>query len=75
VDAVRNDLEDIILDADLLEAVLSTNDPTGKGQRDRIQARGTPAQHMGNPRFRKLSERLEKLKPSMKPGSFTASPS
>jgi type I restriction enzyme R subunit len=41
VDAVRDDLDTLVLDADLLEAVLSNPDPE-EGQGDRDQAQ-TPA--------------------------------
>ena len=43
VDAVRDDLDTLVLDADLLEAVLSNPDPN-EGQGDRDQGRAAPAQ-------------------------------
>jgi type I restriction enzyme R subunit len=70
VDAVRNDLDEIILDADLLEAVLSTNDPNGKAKEIEFKLADRLRQHMGNPRFRKLSERLEKLKQQHEAGQL-----
>ncbi len=39
VEAVRDDLDEIVLDADLLEAMLSTPDPEQESQRDRAQDR------------------------------------
>jgi type I restriction enzyme R subunit len=70
VDAVRNDLAEIVLDADLLEAVLNTADPEGKAKEIQIKIADTLRQHMSNPRFRKLSERLEKLKEQHEAGQL-----
>ncbi|MBN1811905.1 MAG: type I restriction endonuclease subunit R, partial [Anaerolineae bacterium] len=62
VEAVRDDLDEIVLDADLLEAVLGTPDPGKKAKEIEIQVARRLRQHMGDPRFRALSERLEALK-------------
>lgn len=70
VDAVRDDLDEIVLDADLLEAVLSTKNPEGKAKEISLKITDRLRQHMGNPRFRKLSERLEKLKEQHEAGQL-----
>jgi len=70
VDAIRNDLAEIVLDADLLEAVLNTTDPEGKAREIKIKLADALRLHMGNPRFRKLSERLEKLKEQHEAGQL-----
>lgn len=62
VDAVRDDLEEIVLDADMLEAVLNTSDPDAKSREIEFKLTQRLRKHMGNPRYRKLSERLEALK-------------
>jgi type I restriction enzyme R subunit len=62
VEAVRDDLEEIVLDAELLEAVLGTPDPETKAKEIQIKVAARLRKHMGNPRYRKLSERLEALK-------------
>ncbi|MFN8468811.1 MAG: HsdR family type I site-specific deoxyribonuclease [Caldilineaceae bacterium] len=62
VEAVRDDLEDIVLDADLTEALLTAPDPDKKAREVEIKVVARLRQHMGNPRFRALSERLESLK-------------
>lgn len=62
VEAVRDDLEAIVLDAELLDAVLNTPDPRRKAQEIQIKVAARLRKHMGNPRFRALSERLEALK-------------
>ena len=62
VDAVRDDLETVILDAEVLDAILHTPDPSRKAQELQIKVAARLRKHMGNPRFRALSERLEALK-------------
>ena len=62
VEAVRDDLEDIVLDADLIEALLDAPDPGKKAREVEIKVVARLRRHMGNPRFRALSERLESLK-------------
>ncbi len=60
--AVRDDLDEIVLDADLLEAVLGTPDPDKKATEIEFKLAQRLRRHMGNPRYRALSERLEALK-------------
>jgi type I restriction enzyme R subunit len=72
VDAVRDDLDKIILDAELLEAVLGTPDPNKKSKEIEIKISKRLRQHQGNPAYKKLSERLEALRIAMNRGSFTA---
>ena len=62
VDAVRDDLDTLILDADLLEAVLGNADPDKKAKEISIKLAGRLRKHAGNPKFKALSERLEDLK-------------
>ncbi|WP_413174493.1 type I restriction endonuclease subunit R [Anabaena azotica] len=62
VEAVRDDLEQIILDAELLEVVLNSSDPRKKAKEIEIKVATRLRQHINNPQFRALSERLEALK-------------
>jgi hypothetical protein len=62
VDAVRDDLDKIVLDAELLEAVLGTPDPKKKSRELEIKISKRLRQHQGNPAYKTLSERLEALK-------------
>ncbi|MHC4089796.1 MAG: type I restriction endonuclease subunit R [Planctomycetota bacterium] len=62
VDAVRDDLETLVLDADLLEAVLGTPDPNKKAKEIEIKVARRLRKHLHDPRFRALGERLEELK-------------
>ncbi len=62
VDAIHDDLEKIVLDAELIEAVLGTPDPNTKAKEIQIKIARRLRGHMDNPRFKALSERLESLK-------------
>jgi type I restriction enzyme R subunit len=62
VDAVRDDLDKIVLDAELLEAVLGTPDPGKKAKEIEIKIAKRLRQHRENSAYKALSERLEALK-------------
>lgn len=62
VDTVRDDLDTLILDAELLEAVLGSPDPDAKAKEIEIKVARRLRKHIGNPSFRELSDRLESLK-------------
>jgi type I restriction enzyme R subunit len=61
VEAVRDDLDTLVLDADLLAAVISA-DPTKKAKEIEIKLTARLRKHMGSPIYKSLSERLEALK-------------
>ena len=62
VDAVRDDLDTLVLDAELLEAVLGNPDPEKKAKEISVKLAGRLRKHAGNPKFKALGERLEDLK-------------
>ena len=72
VDAVRDDLETLILDADLLEAVLGASDPKKKAKEIEIKISRWLRKHLHDPRFKKLGERLEDLKKRHEQGLLTS---
>mgnify|MGYP001422028455 FL=1 len=67
VDTVRDDLDTLILDADLLEAVLSNPDPK-KAKEIEIKVARRLRKHLGNPKFKALSERLDALRDRFESG-------
>ena len=71
VDAVRDDLETLVLDADLLEAVLSNPDPK-KAKEIEIKLKRRLRGHAGNPKFKQLSERLDALKDRFESGQINS---
>jgi type I restriction enzyme R subunit len=72
VDAVRDDLETLVLDADLLEAVLGTPDPGKKAKEIEIKVSRWLRKRLHDPRFKDLGERLEALKERHEQGLLTS---
>jgi type I restriction enzyme R subunit len=62
VDAVRDDLDTLVLDADLLEAVLGNPNPLKKAKEISIKLTARLRKHSGSPKYKALAERLEDLK-------------
>jgi type I restriction enzyme R subunit len=62
VDTIRDDLETLVLDADLLEAVLGTPDPDKKAKEIEIKVSRRLRNREHDPRFKELGQRLEELK-------------
>ena len=60
--AVRDDLETLVLDADVLDAVLGAPDPDKKSKEIEIKVANRLRRHLHDPRFRALGERLEELR-------------
>jgi type I restriction enzyme, R subunit len=62
VEAFRDDLETLVMDADLLEAVLGVPDPGKKSKEIEVKIAHRLSNNLHEPRFRELGERLEDLK-------------
>lgn len=62
VEAIHDDLETLVVDADLLEAILGTPDPKKKSKEIQIKVARRLRKHQHDPRFKALAERLEDLK-------------
>lgn len=72
VDAVQDDLETLVLDAELLEAVLGVPDPKKKAKEIEIKVTRRLRKHIYDPRFKALAERLEDLKRRHEQGLLTS---
>ena len=72
VDAVRDDLDTLVLDADLLEAALGGPDPGKKGKEIEIKISRWLRKRGNDPRFKELGERLEALKERHEQGLLTS---
>jgi len=59
---VRDDLETLVMDADILEDLLKTNDPKKKSKEIEIKIIKRLRKHENDPKFVELGERLEKLR-------------
>ena len=62
VDAIHDDLETLVVDADLLDVVMGSPSPTKKAKEIELKLTARLRKHAGSPKFRALSERLESLK-------------
>ncbi len=62
VESVRDDVETLVLDAQVLEDILKDADPAKSGREIEIKLIARLRKHLGNPKFTALGERLEKIK-------------
>jgi type I restriction enzyme R subunit len=72
VDTVRDDLETLVLDANLLEQVLEGQDPDHKAKEVEIRVSRRLRKRMYDPRFKALGERLEELKQKHEQGLLSS---
>ena len=72
VEAIRDDLDTLVLDTDLLEKILHDADADRKGREIEIHLMARLRKHLGNPAFVALGERLERIKERHEQG-FTTS--
>ena len=72
VDAVHDDLDTLVIDADLLEAILGAPDPKKKSKEIEIKVARRLRKHLHDPRFKALAERLEELKNRHEQGLLTS---
>ncbi|HRJ72113.1 MAG TPA: type I restriction endonuclease subunit R [Terrimicrobiaceae bacterium] len=62
VEAVRDDIETLVLDADVLDGILKEANPSKKAKEIEIKLIARLRRHLGNPKFTELGERLEKVR-------------
>ena len=62
VEAVRNDIDTLVLDADVLDSILNDANPAKKATEVEIKLVARLRKHAGNPKFTELGERLEKIR-------------
>ena len=62
LESVRDDVETLVLDAQVLEEILADADPAKRGREIEIRLIARLKKHLGNPQFTALGERLEKVK-------------
>jgi len=62
VETVRDDLEALVLDAEVLDSILQSTEPGKKAKLIEIQLIARLRKHAGNPKFKELGERLEKIR-------------
>jgi len=62
VEAVRDDLEALVLDAEVLDNILKDMEPGKQARKIEIQLIARLRKHGNNPKFKQLGERLEKIR-------------
>ena len=62
LETVRDDLDTLVMDAEVLEGLLDAKDPKKKSKEIEIKIIARLRKHKDNPKFVALGERLEKLK-------------
>ncbi len=62
LETVRDDLETLVMDAEVLQGILDAKDPRQKSKEVEIKLIARLRKHAGNPVFMALGERLEHLK-------------
>ena len=61
-EAVRDDIEALVLDADVLDSNFKDANPEKKARDVEIKLIARLRKHTGNPKFKELGERLEKIR-------------
>lgn len=72
VEAVRDDIEALILDADVLDSILKDTNPGKKAREVEIKLIARLRKHAGNPKFKELGERLEKIREKHEQGLLSS---
>ena len=72
VESVRDDIETLVLDAQVLSDILKDADPAKKGREIEIMLVARLRKHLGHPKFVALGERLEKVKERHEQGFLTS---
>lgn len=62
VEAVRDDIDALVLDAEVLDSILKDANPDKKGREVEIRLVARLRKHAGNPKFKELGERLEQIR-------------
>jgi type I restriction enzyme R subunit len=62
VEAVRDDIDALVLDAEVLDSILKDENPEKKAREVEIKLIARLRKHAGNPKFKELGERLEKIR-------------
>ncbi len=72
VESVRDDVETLVMDAQVIEDFLKNNDPAKRGKEIEIKLIARLRKHFGNPKFTELGERLERIKDRHEQGLLTS---
>ncbi|OPY30844.1 MAG: hypothetical protein A4E32_02169 [Methanomassiliicoccales archaeon PtaU1.Bin124] len=72
LDSVRDDVETLVLDAQMLEEILNDKNPGERARKVEIILVARLYKHVGNPKFTELGKRLEQIKERHEKGLLTS---
>lgn len=72
VESVRDDVETLVMDAQVLEEIFKDTEPGKKAREIEIKLIARLHKHLGDPKFTALGERLEKIKERHEQGFLTS---
>ena len=72
VESLRDDVETLVMDAQVLEDILKDADPVKRGKEIEIKLIARLRKHLGNHKFTELGERLEKIRERHEQGFLTS---
>ena len=72
LESVRDDVETLVLDVQVLQEILADKEPEKRGKEIEIKLVARLRRHLGNPKFTALGERLEKIKERHEQGFLTS---
>lgn len=72
VESVRDDVDTLVMDAQVLEEILKNTEPEKAARQIEIKIVTRLRKHAGNPKFTALGERLEKIKERHEQGFLTS---
>ena len=72
LESVRDDVETLVLDAEVLQEILGDKEPGKRAKEVEIKLVARLRKHLGNPKFTALGERLEKIKERHEQGFLTS---
>lgn len=72
MEGIRDDLDTLVMDADVLEGLAASKDPDKKTKEIEIKIVARIRKHKGNPKFVALGERLERLRERHEQGLLTS---
>jgi type I restriction enzyme R subunit len=72
LESVRDDVETLVLDAEVLQEILAEKEPEKRGREIEIKLVARLRKHLGKPKFTALGERLEKIKERHEQGFLTS---
>jgi len=72
LEMVRDDLDTLVMDAEVLEELLGAKDSDKKAKEIEVKLIARLRKHLGNPKFMELGERLERLREKNEQGLLTS---